>query len=279
LAKSLFDLHQDFSMTVLDKTYYRVIFPFHYLRIIGGTPSNTYIGRSQAITAIFDADNAELDDELHSLPGGLFLARGDELTEIRFTQFPDVTLKDAGDISVPRRIAAMIEHGVLEKLDGPSNKPTNVIRFERERKPEGTPEVTYRQHSVEYGTMWDTFCGLKPKADEHGFKVYLNDMGVFRKVTFQVQDQRRNPLIVAEFGDRWSNPTLQFSTSFALQTGIVGRLQEAIKDDVSHASSNKMRLKFGFEDKPALVDQMEALLIEAMDTYSQTLKPVAGRVL
>jgi hypothetical protein len=263
-------------MTVLDKTYYRVNFPLHYLRIVGGTPSNSHIGRSQAITTIFEADNAEVDDELHSKPGGLFLVRGNTATEIRFTKFPDVMLKDAGDISVPRRIAEMVDQGVLEKLEIPLFSPSNTISFERHNLPQSTPEVTYRQHSIEYGSMWDTFGSLKPKADEHGFKVYLNDIGVFRKITFQVQDQRRDPLIVAEFGDRWSNPTLQFSNNFALQTGIVGRLHETINSDVSHVSPNKFRLKFGFEDKPALVDQIDALLNEAMDDFSLTLKKAAS---
>ena len=55
-------------------SYFRTLQPFRFYRQVGRSLSNTWIGRSQAITNVHHALNAEPGDEFHALAGGLFVA-------------------------------------------------------------------------------------------------------------------------------------------------------------------------------------------------------------
>jgi hypothetical protein len=59
--------------------YYEIATPFTIEVLVGRKPANVWIGRSQALQALYETVTLRTGDELHCLPGGDFLIRAGEV--------------------------------------------------------------------------------------------------------------------------------------------------------------------------------------------------------
>ena len=70
----------------LTSSYSTPVRPINLFVLEGHTPTNTYIGRSQAFANVYSQEQAVPGDEIHELSGGTFLVRdGKVVGETRFT--------------------------------------------------------------------------------------------------------------------------------------------------------------------------------------------------
>ena len=100
--------------------YYTVKWDFQAFTIVGHEPSNTWIGRSQVLNAIYAEVTVFAGDEVHDLVGGTFHVEDaetvQELTLAKNTRH--IFEKSYGTPSPHKvRLDRLIEHGFLESVD------------------------------------------------------------------------------------------------------------------------------------------------------------------
>lgn len=101
-------------------SFFRTLQPFRYYRQAGQSPSNTWIGRSQAITNVHHALNAEPGDEFHALVGGLYVAdRRDgapSAAPARLSPPKPPLEKDYGSQPADAVLRDMVNRGLVEEI-------------------------------------------------------------------------------------------------------------------------------------------------------------------
>lgn len=148
-------------------SYYRVIEPIHYFEVVGSSPSNTWIGSSQAIDRVFEAKNAKPGDTMHILAGGKFISREDgSAAEIAFWMPKPILEKSYGpgdDANI--LFEQMASLGRAEKIENPQVK----IDFAGLRnRPMMAGNVT-RLRRIEHSTTFEELRNLASMIDEVGF--------------------------------------------------------------------------------------------------------------
>lgn len=108
-------------MSLFGPQYYSVENAFRILQMDGHSPSNTYIGSSQAFDQVLLAKTAEPGDEIHDLPGGLFhvSAATGKTHKIRLVAPKHVFEKSYGPSPEVTRREALEEGSYISNLESP----------------------------------------------------------------------------------------------------------------------------------------------------------------
>ncbi len=106
----------------LKPAYFKVVEPLRVWRHVGMSESNTYIGRSLAITTVKDAVDAVPGDELHDLPGGTFVTGPDGTFEVSLAP-PVPILESRHHHVLPQTlVAGLVSAGRLSEIRSPRAK-------------------------------------------------------------------------------------------------------------------------------------------------------------
>ena len=133
-------------------SYFRVLEPLRVWKVVGSSPSNTWIGSSRSINSVTEVSNARAGDEIHALPGGLFMGDASGAHEIRLR--PPVPLLQARyhRFDQDAFLKSMVSAGVLEPMANPSARIDYVKARESAKRtfPEFHPEEILLEPSPEH---------------------------------------------------------------------------------------------------------------------------------
>lgn len=82
----------------MSRNYFRVSQAAPAYLLVGHTPGNTFIGRSQAYEPVYQGLFVQPADEIHALPGGTFLVRDGQALGQFVWQLPQKSILERGGI-------------------------------------------------------------------------------------------------------------------------------------------------------------------------------------
>lgn len=105
-----------------DNKYFEFDEPIRWFKAVGLSPSNTYVGRSQAIDTVHRPVLVEPGDQIHALVGGTFVVRADGTVECgRFTRPKHLFEKSyGGRTSDAALLEQMAKAGRCREIDPPA---------------------------------------------------------------------------------------------------------------------------------------------------------------
>lgn len=168
----------------MDNSFFRVEKPFRIYRQFGRSESNTWIGRSRVVSAVYHALNVQTGDELHALVGGLFVAdsrdgRPDAAPALLAPPKPPLEKNygSATDEEVLRRLA---RQGVVREIP---RSEARVVDYRAARSaaqtnlPELHPEVVELMPSPEMVEFRRAVAAFALGLDELGAVIGWRDHG------------------------------------------------------------------------------------------------------
>jgi hypothetical protein len=223
--------------------YYEVVKPLFYLERKGHAESNTYIGASRVLDAIYEGHQARAGDQFHILVGGNFLVRTDQaVADVGFWFPKHIFEKSYGGSPTAKGLFEDLEkQGVVRRIPAPTTKLDYAAsRAEKTFSP-SEPRLRYVENSptaVQLGNYGSTLATI---ARDNGLTAKFYDFHEERRARLQITRQEpagsRHVLdvFVSENGRVYINPS---KTVFDVPSFIdaVRKLPDVDPDRIYEAS-------------------------------------------
>lgn len=185
---------------------FRVDEPFRIYRHAGWSRSNSYYGSSRLNAGVFEAINTRAGDEIHALPGGLFLVRGDEACRVSLDP-PKGAFEKSYGVSTPeerlRRSARVSEFPATQRkaVDYAAAGKAAEKMF-----PDNHPTLVVHEDSPELQRLFEAFDGPLGQLDELAEAGEPDSRG--QRPHWRHQDHTHQPIVGFQaYHEGWRSPS------------------------------------------------------------------------
>lgn len=227
-------------MGIMEKKYYEVVDPFFHFRIVGRAESNTYIGRSMALTKVHESRNAKPGSQIHALFGSLFLVEDGEARQVSFRIRKPILEKEYFRFPDTHYLDTMVKNGSLKAINAPEDKIDYRAPKADKEYPRLTSGVLTVEHSSEFEMLKRGFPNvLEVVAANDGWESFIWDMEVERTVGLIVSDGSRR-LLTLSFDTVDRKAVMNFNQDFSEVTGCVRHVAASVKDAVAECTGDRL---------------------------------------
>lgn len=249
---------------IFQNKFYEVVEPFFHFRRVGHAESNTYIGRSMALTTVYESHNAEPGTQIHALVGGTFHIDGDEPHDIALNLPKPILEKTYFRRPDSYYLDQLAARGALKVID----KPQAKIDYASGRKTKEFPPLSGQLITIDRSNEFETIrfgCpDLKDAVEAaNGYTISVSEMGESRSVTLEVRSVSHERLIWMSVDNPTGSAVMMFEKEFASKTGAALALGEAFDAANNDILNVRVLVPNGFLDLLPQIQNMLAIDIEA----------------